>query len=145
MKLNSLVIYHVNKLSTLEFEDARDYLISVGFNQIGSGCESVVYSRKGFDYVIKLHYSPFTFSGMKRDIPSEKHFVPTVVFRRNDFNIVIQKKVEHTVCAKYEKFAKRYKEFVKRMEKTYQVSDIHDENVGVIKGRFWIFDWNTAD
>ena len=144
MKLNSLIRYHVNKLIKLDYHKANQYLVNKGFINIGSGCESIVYSRKGFDYVIKLQFSPFTQTGMDRDIPSDNHFAATEVFKGNNMNIIIQEKVEHTVCSQYDKYITRFRKFRSFVEKNFGVSDIHDENVGIIRGKMIVFDWNFA-
>jgi hypothetical protein len=141
MKLNSLIRYHINKLIKLDYYKAIDYLQNKGFNMIGSGCESVVFSRKGFDYVIKLQHSPFSQSGTDRDIPDDNHFASTKVFKGNGMNIIIQEKVEHTVNKHYSKYITRFRKFRSFVEKNFGVSDIHDENVGIIRGRMIVFDW----
>jgi len=142
MKLNSLILFHVRNIKNLHYTDARNYLLNKGFNQIGSGCESVVYSRKGFDYVIKLQSNAFSESGMHSDIPDSVHFIPTKVIKTSRFNIIIQQKVEHTVGTYYKKYQRRYQKFRNFMEKKFNCSDIHDHNIGIVRGRMVVFDWN---
>ena len=145
MKLNSLILFHVRNIKNLSYTDARNYLLNKGFKQIGSGCESVVYSRKGFDYVIKLQSDAFSDSAMHSDIPDSVHFVPTKVIEAKEFNIIIQEKVEHTVGTYYRKYSKRYSKFRKFMEEKFKCTDIHDENIGILKGRMVVFDWNYSN
>jgi hypothetical protein len=140
MELNSIILYHIRKIKDLDYRSARNYL-NKRFSVIGSGQESVVFSRKGFDYVIKLQHNPFNNSGTKVDIPDSVHFIPTKVIECRSFNIIIQKKVDHTVCGKYYTYQKRFEKFRLFMEKKFSVSDIHDENVGIVNGRMVVFDW----
>jgi hypothetical protein len=140
MKLNSLVMYHVKKILGMSKDDAKNYLTDNGFSRIGHGEESIVYSRKGFEYVIKIQYEAFHNSGTNADeVPSDKHFVPTMVFRGDKFNIIVQKKCDDR---RVDYFDKRYQKFQRFVRDKFSVSDIHEKNVGLIKGRMYVFDWN---
>ena len=152
MKLNSLILYHVKNLLKISNDSnspntirniSKNYLLSKGFDKIGSGCESVVYSKEGFDYVIKIVYDPFTYSGNKKPLDSI-HFARTRSFTTNSIIITIQEKVDKVVgfgCVA--NLRKRYDKFYKFMEKKYDISDVHEENVGLIKGRMVVFDYTT--
>lgn len=141
MQLNSLVMYHVKKLIELDHDEAKNYLCDNGFTRIGSGMESVVYSRKGFEYVIKIQYDPFNNSGMHHNVPNEKHFVPTLVFKgKGKVNIIVQTKCDK---GRVDYFDQNYQKFHRFVRDKFKISDIHEGNVGTIKGRMYVFDWNV--
>ena len=146
MKINSLIQFHINKLLALSsLCKAQEYLMNNGFIRIGCGCESVVYSKVGFEYVIKIQFSAFTHSGSKKDIPSSKHFTNQVVYKGEVFNVIVQEKIEKVYGdmkgTRDKPIHKRFKKFVEFVEKNFGVSDIHVDNVGLNKGRFVVFDW----
>lgn len=148
MKLPSLVMYHVRKIVSMSTYEARDYLKKAGFKQIGCGCESVVFSREGFDYVIKIQFSPFYNSPTNKDnhdesktiVPNEHAFVKTWVFQGIN-PIIVQEKVEHTIEDKWNDYAGKFRKYVKKARALYNIQDLHEGNVGVIRGRLVIFDW----
>lgn len=146
MKLNTLVMYHVRKLMALNsYRKAYDYLTNAGFDEIGSGCESKVYSRKGFEYVIKIkiQFNPFECSAIHdEDVPNEKHFASMAIFKSQAFNVIVQQKCETTVDKMWRKFdIRKFNKYSEKMEQKYKVQDVHAGNVGIIKGRFIIIDW----
>ena len=147
MKFNSILLFHIRKLRNLSFYNAEKYLIKNDFIKIGCGCESVVYSKRGFDYVIKLQFSPFGNSGSKEDIPHPKHFANQQVFEGHGYNLIIQEKVDklpkgvHTCKHPLEK---RYNKFVAFLENTFRVGDTHSGNIGYKNGKFIIFDWTNG-
>lgn len=142
MKINSLIRYHIEKLRNLYLDEAKEYLSNNGFKMIGSGCESVVYSKKGFEYVIKLNYCPFSNTGIHVDIPSDKHFAKYLTFTTSFGHLIIQEKCE--VLKYRDRNITNFKKFRKWVEAKYSVSDIHFENVGVINGRFLVIDYTLA-
>ena len=144
MKINSLIRYHVEKLKNLSLYGAKEYLARNQFHCIGSGCEAVVYSRKGFDYVIKLHYSPFSNSGVDKGIPSDKHFANQIAYKVSYGNIIIQEKCDSVVRINIKKHGINFKKFRRWVEEKYKVSDIHTDNVGIRNGKFVVFDWTLA-
>lgn len=142
MKMNSLIQYHIKNISSMTRYDAMHYLSEKRFDQIGSGCESVVYSRKGCEYVIKLCHDPFYNSGNTMDIPDLKHFANRIVIKTEHFSIVVQEKVNEMVSANYCRYSNRFKVFSRWVRSKYKVRDIHDNNVGLVRGRFVVIDWN---
>ena len=92
-------------------QETIDYLKSKGFTKIGSGCESVVYSKEGFEYVIKIVYDAFTYSGNKTPFDSI-HFAKSKSFPTNSILLTVQEKVDEALGNIY--FPKeRIKAFVK--------------------------------
>ena len=147
MKFNSILLFHIRKLSKLSYYNAEKYLIKNDFIKIGSGCESVVYSKRGFDYVIKLQFSPFGNSGSKSDIPHPKHFANQQVFEGDDYNLIIQEKVNKlpkNVHSHNHPMQKKFSKFVAFLENTFHVGDTHAGNIGYKNGKFVIFDWTTG-
>lgn len=142
MNINSAMLYVIDRIQNLTFRNAMNWMVEHNFTRCGSGCESVVYTRDGFDYVIKIQYSAFTLSGVKVDNPSPKHFMETEVVYCEDFNIIIQKKVTplddlmHIPWTAFEKF----KDFILR--KFPNVTDVHCGNCGLLNGRMVVIDWN---
>lgn len=139
-------MFHVRKLMKLSFYNSKEYLIKNGFDKIGSGCESVVYSKKGFEYVIKLQHDAFTYSGTKEEIPCSKHFADQLVFdSANDMiRIVIQEKVDKVVVNTPNwKSDKNFHKFVAFVEKKFRIGDAHEGNIGIKNGRFIVFDWTN--
>lgn len=140
-------MFHVRKLMKLSFNDSKEYLIKNGFTNIGSGCESVVYSKKGFEYVIKLQHDAFNCSGTKEEIPCSKHFADQLVFDHftNDMiKIVIQEKVDKVVgnISNWNR-NKNFHKFVAFVEKKFRIGDTHEGNIGIKNGKFLVFDWTN--
>jgi hypothetical protein len=136
----------VRKLQELSLHNAQQYLIKNNFTKIGSGCESVVFSKKGFDYVIKLQYDAFTYSGTKKEIPCEKHFTKQLVFNHSTdtISIIIQEKVDQVVVnTRNWRSNKRFHKFVEFVERRFYVGDTHEGNIGIKNGKFLVFDWTT--
>jgi hypothetical protein len=145
----SVVMFHINKIYDLNLTltQAKNYLVNNGFYQIGSGCESVVYSRKGFEFVIKLTYSPHSGNSVDniRNIPSLKHFVPGWSFDGENFFIVVQKKVKENPHTWNSNTYKRYKNFVKMLKKKFPtVDDVCAFNCGIENGVIKCFDWTDS-
>jgi RIO-like serine/threonine protein kinase len=125
-------------------EDAKEYLESMGFSIIGKGRESVVYSKKGFEYVIKLQ----TWQKTKR-VLCDKHFANQVTFNSDSFNVIVQEK-----CEKFElpypyietsKPYKKWQKFKLFIEKKFDVGDLYDFNMGLRNGKLVSIDWNHWD
>jgi hypothetical protein len=147
MKIPTIIRYYIKRIESLSLNEAKTTLIELGFHKIGSGCESVVYSRKGFEWVIKLTYSPHAANSIDtiRKNPSDKHFAfgesfPTT---HDEFFIVIQKKV---TPLKFEwtdkKASKRFDKWIKMIEKKFpNISDLIKDNVGTVNGRMVCLDW----
>lgn len=147
MKLNSVTRFLVNKLIKMDNkEDAYEYLESMGFDRIGMGSESTVYSRKGYDYVIKIQ----RYGGIKR-VPCNTHFANQESFEGKNFNVIVQEKCEKFVVDKWPHNSndnietvtyKRWKKFSKFLSDNFKVYDNHDFNMGIKKGRLVSIDWN---
>ena len=146
MKLNSVTTFIVNKIIGMSYEDATEYLESMGFSIIGRGCESVVYSKKGFEYVIKLQ----TWQKPK-SVPCDKHFANQVMFDGGangnyEFNVIVQEKCVSIKPAGFKEATsplyKRCEKFKKFLENKFNVWDIHDFNMGIRNGRLVSIDWN---
>ena len=151
MKFNPLILYHIKNLSKfgndpyLDKREAcnkcQDYLVLKGFKRVGSGCESVVYSKKGFEYVIKIVYDPFEHSGSKEPL-NAFHFANSKSFKTRTIHIVIQEKVMPLDDWNNKPFPNaKIKAFRKFMVKKYGVGDLHSGNIGIIKGRLVVFDY----
>jgi RIO-like serine/threonine protein kinase len=149
MKLNSVTMFLVNKLLQMtDIEKAYEYLESKGFNVIGRGCESTVYSRKGYEYVIKIQRS---YNEIK-EVPCDKHFANLQYFKGNhEFNVMIQEKCEkfkvdlwpfETSERMETKIYKKYVKFVKFLHNKFDVCDTHDFNMGLKNGKLVSIDWN---
>jgi hypothetical protein len=144
IKPPSVVMFHVNKIYDLNLNQAKTYLRKNGFYQIGSGCESVVFSRDGFEYVIKLTYCPHRGNSVDniRNIPSPKHFVPGWSFEGDSFFIVVQRKIKESP---YHWGHKRYTNFLKMIKKKFPtVSDVCEFNCGLDNGTMKCFDWTDS-
>lgn len=151
MKLNSVVTYLIGQLSLIkDVYDAETYLTKKGFTTIGRGCESIAFSRSGFEYVIKIMFdSHYKTDGRHvRDIPSDKHFTDTLLIDSGHFPIVIQKKV--ICCSAVIKYRspewRRLEKFIVFIEKKWgHINDLSDSNIGMDRGQFKIFDWSDSN
>lgn len=129
-----------------DIEKAYKYLKSKGFDKIGRGCESDVYSRKGYEYVIKIQRS---YGGLKK-VPCDKHFANLKFFKgEHGFNVMVQEKCEGFKIDEYPtgsvpetKVYKKWKKFSKFLQNKFDVSDTQDFNMGLKNGRLVSIDWN---
>jgi hypothetical protein len=151
MKLNSVLTYLVGKLTMLDTTyQAERYLLNNGFSLIGRGCECGVFSRKGFEYVIKVMFDSHYNTDGKHllKIPSEKHFVDTLLVDHGNFPIVIQRKVvscEGIIRYKTPEWY-RMEKFRKFVEKKWtNINDLGDYNIGIDRGQFKVFDWSDRN
>jgi hypothetical protein len=150
MKINSVVTYLINELKAIHNPFmAEAYLQRRGFNVIGRGCESIAFSRSGFEYVIKVMFdSHYKTNGRHvRDIPSDKHFTDTLLIDSGHFPIVIQKKVVCCSRMRYNTPAfRRLKKFIKFIENKWpNINDLSKNNIGMDRGQFKIFDWSDEN
>lgn len=139
----TIIRYYIKRIESLELYDARTTLVKLGFDQIGSGSESYVYSRKGFEWVIKLTHDPHRGNSPDtiKNNPSDKHFAIGESFptTHGDFFIQVQKKLAPN---KYHWNHLKFKKWVKMMEKKFPfVSDLICENAGMTNGRLVCIDW----
>lgn len=139
----TIIRYYVKRIESLSLDSAASTLIKLGFDLIGSGCESYVYSRKGFEWVIKLTHDPH--SGNSVDTitrnPSDKHFAigESFVTTHGDFFIQVQRKLAPN---KYNWDDKKFKKWVNMIEKKFPfISDLIKENAGMVNGRLVCIDW----
>lgn len=145
MKLNSAMLYIIDGLKQCDnWASAKKYLVSKKFICIGAGCESIVFSRPGFEYVIKIQYSPFRSSGTFSEIPSVKHFLEFYLERGEDFNIIIQPKIQKLDFDNYGESLRKFRKFSSWVENKFKVSDVHGGNVGSYRGKMMVFDWTVA-
>jgi hypothetical protein len=139
----TIIRYYVKRIESLSLRNAKVALIKLGFDQIGYGCESYVFSRKGFEWVIKLTYDPHNGNSINtiKKNPSDKHFAIGESFdtTHGDFFIVVQKKLAPN---KYEWNDEKFKKWVKMIERKFPtISDLIKENAGMINGRLVCIDW----
>lgn len=154
MKINSLILFHIRKLVNLSYYPAIEYMIANHFTQIGSGCESVVFTKKGFDYVIKLQHSPFFNTNSSTEVPCTKHFANQKAFAwekggGSACKIIVQEKVDQVFGSipylDRKPMIKKFSAFTKFLKDKFEVRDTHDGNIGLIKGRFVVFDWTVGE
>lgn len=139
----TIIRYYVKRIESLNLNSAKNTLSKLGFDLIGHGCESYVYSRKGFEWVIKLTHNPHSgnsINTIKRN-PSDKHFAIGESFDTTHgcFFIQVQKKLAPN---KYEWNDKKFKKWVKMIEKKFPfIDDLIKENAGMVNGRLVCIDW----
>lgn len=140
MKLNSVTTFLVNKIITMDIKESYDYLKSIGYEVIGCGAESTVFSRKGYEYVIKIQRSRSI-----KHVLSDIHFANQKTFEGENFNVIVQEKCEKFVAEwnipdtpEY----KRWDKFQKFLYNKFNVIDRHDFNMGLKNGRLVSIDWN---
>jgi hypothetical protein len=139
----TIIRYYIKRIESLSLDNAMDTLLKLGFNLIGSGCESYVYSRKGFEWVIKLTYDPHcgnSINTIKKN-PSDKHFAIGESFptTHGEFFIVVQRKLDPN---KYNWDHKKFKKWVKMLGKKFPfITDIITDNAGMVNGRLVCIDW----
>lgn len=148
MKLNSVLKYLISKLSMMEScDEAGKFLTKNHFVRIGSGCESIVYSRDGFDYVIKLVFDSHFDSGGDhiQSMPSEKHFAESFLVKGFYIPIIIQKKL--TPLEDMKKYPLRMGHFRRFISKNWpNISDIASYNIGMDQhGKMYVYDWSDKN
>jgi len=139
----TIIRYYVKRIESLSLHNAKATLIKLGFNQIGHGCESYVYSRKGFEWVSLITHNPHSGNSINtiKKNPSDKHFAIGESFptTHGDFFIQVQKKLAPN---KYEWDDKKFKKWVKMMGRKFpSITDIIKENAGMVNGRLVCIDW----
>lgn len=144
--LNSATQYYVSKLAvTHTAQEARDKLTNWGFVLIGSGSESDVYSRTGFDYVIKVMRKSHYGLGAEviRNLPCEKHFAKSFVYDTNGLHkIIIQEKLERVSLPIANAKINNLDDFFTMIGRKFpKVEDIAYYNVGKRRdGRYQVID-----
>lgn len=133
-------IYFSNSVDSYGYDEFLRKVLK--FDRIGAGCEANVYSRNGFEYVIKIVYDPHAGnnSSSHGKSPNPKHFVEGYTFELpNDNYIVVQKKV---ITKKGLWRDKKYNKFRKFLGKKFpNISDVIGDNCGYLNGRLVCFDW----
>lgn len=149
-------------------QQAMVYLRANGFRKIGCGCESVVFSSDGADYVIKVtdNDSVFSTSGTKDEhihMHDRGDFADTKVFRVHDkFFVTIQEKMDETVHSRIKRLnfmmkhgtigikrgnamittlARRCSRLVNKLEGRHNIGDLHRDNVGIVGNSLKVIDW----
>lgn len=147
MKLNSVTRFLVEKILKMSEDNAYEYLKNRGFDLIGKGSESYVYSRKGFEYVIKIQHNYGGYVKVKH-VPCDKHFANQEYFHGKEFNVIIQEKCERfTIGDRWDHtynhtLFNRWRRFSKFLQDKFNVGDTHDFNMGTKNGRLVSIDWN---
>lgn len=141
MKIDAYCKSVVDKVTTISYEKAKQYLEDEGFTFIDAGCESYVYGRDDLDYVVKIQAFPFTYSGSLKDVPSTEDFAEQVVFKAITGNVIIQIRCE-TNLDMYEGDG-TVRDFIERVEEQYDIGDVHEGNIGILDGRLVVIDWTT--
>ena len=140
-RLPSVAMFHVRKMQNMDYNTARQYLRNNNFYLLGEGCEAYVYTRSGFEYVIKVLHDPHPGNPIveEKEIPSLKHFIPAYGFEAVDYHIVVQKKIKPSP---YNWTSKKYNRFSAMLSKKFpRVSDTLDFNCGLENGTLKCFDW----
>lgn len=146
MKLNSVTRFLVEKLLKMtDTDDVYKFLESRGFDIIGKGSESTVYSRKGYEYVIKIQRN-YCYVKVKY-VPCDKHFANQEYFHGKGFNVIVQEKCEKFSAGEWpfdnsNILYKRWMKFAKFLNDKFNVYDTHAFNMGIKNGRLVSIDWN---
>ncbi len=152
--INSAIKFYLSKLTAENVSNphvARRMLMEWGFDYIGGGCESFVFTRKGWGMVIKIWYNPHFKAGAEvfQQNQPKSFFADTLCIAANGFNIVLQPKMEVIEKILYDRKASEkrfgrkhtYERFYEAIREKFPVGDLGAQNVGYLNGRIVAFDW----
>lgn len=141
MKLPTIIHYHIDKIKNLDYTNAKRYMAK-HFTHIGDGAESECYSRKGFDYVIKLYIS-YHEDGRKDTNPNETYFLSHVHLQFENFAVIVQHKIESYGGLRKipDKLHERVRKFQQLVIQKFPQFDLHNGNIGIFRGRLFYYDW----
>lgn len=146
MEVNEFHKIIINRLTKMEMYRAELYLQKLGWNFIGSGAESSVFSKKGVHFVIKIRHrshsghSPLAVIAAAHD----KLCIPTEAFEANGWTLVVQQKVDviiddldsyRSTCSYLLAYKKRAKHY------SFFDDDVISCNLGLFQGRVYSVDW----
>ena len=110
----------------------------LGFKQIGQGGFSTVYSKDGFDYVVKV-------GGGMYSIPKGEHYLLPTYVVNSDGGLMIQPKCDEVYTGDFSAECPTHAYWIdiqKSLSKKCKGwRDTHCGNVGIYKGKPVIIDW----
>ena len=142
MKLPKIFSWILTRLnSCYNTCEAQKLLEKLSFEVIGSGMESYVYSRKGFEYVIKIQYdshynNPLSQVQVTKNNPL---FAESFAVLLNGFPVDIKKKLQPLTG---KDINKKVRSFIRKFKKQFPCdNDISIDNVGMSNGSIKAYDW----
>lgn len=154
---NSFVQWLVKRTKGREKREATEILRSLGWRVLGSGCENKTYGKKGVSFVIKISEDPeFCYTNKRerdknfvqkyKELNLPEHlFVPTKIFDQGSFFITVQARVDKVIFED-KNFPKTYHKqmnYIKRVINKLGIYDVRPENIGLIKNKVVIFDFQV--
>jgi len=147
-KLNCVFKWILKNLSNAaDMGEAQSFLKRAHFVKIGSGCEANVFSRKGFDYVIKIVHRPHYQNSISliQDTPPLSHFVESfLVDTIGGFRVILQKKIDIEPKKGRDGWAMltRFEACLRKNSKCVPfLSDVIYDNMGFDKNKPVLLDW----